>query len=298
MDRQVPPPPCVSCNIGSVTQILTRLQQWNDPVYGYPGSAAPLTQNSPATQHPMPPGTSSNSQYAYAGHPSNSYSWACYGGAVPPPPGLDLWQRSFPTTNAPPPVIYDSPELTNERKRSFGPSDKIEDLQQQLEDMRIQLERSQKNGQDLAAWIRRELKRSEDRQDELEDFLSRLTRNDGSDSRSPATNPKSRHENTMGWAQQGTDKTRGQPGSNSLQGPHDHNQQKGRQSNGKPNSHKRKVAQPKRRTDQHEGTPTPIKTEDAKESGTAAEAQSQDNVPRAPAQVIPPLVRPTHQKRF
>jgi hypothetical protein len=293
MDRQAPPPPPVSCNISRVTEILTRLQQWNNPVYGYPGSAAPLIQSSLAIQHPMPPGTSSSSQYTYAGHPSNSYSWACYGGAAPPPPGLDLWQGSFPTTNMSRPVIHDSPELTNERKRPFGPSDKIEDLQQQLEDMRIQLEdmriqleRSQKNEQDLAAWIRRELKRSDERQDELEDFLSRLTHDNGS---SPATNPpKSRREDTMGWApQQGTNKPRGQPGSNSLQG---------RQPNGKPNSHKRRVAQPKRRNAQNQSLPLSMEDDDM--TRTAAEAQSQDNVPRAPAQVIPPLVRPTHQKRF
>jgi hypothetical protein len=156
----------------------------------------------------------------------------------------------------------------------------------------MQLERSQKTNRDLVVWIRRELKRSYNRQDELEDFLSRLTGDEGTDGRSPATNTKSRRENTMGWAQQGLGNSRGQPGSNSLQGPYDHQQQKGRS---KPNSHQRKA---KCRANQHDGSPTPVKTEDAEESGTAAEAQSQDDVPRAPAQVIPPLVRPTHQTRF
>jgi hypothetical protein len=291
MDRQLPLPPPVSCNIGSVTEILTRLQQWNNPAYGYPGHAAPLTQNPPAFQHPLPPGVPAD-QYAYAGHPSNSYSWACYGGAAPPPPGLESWQRSISTANTPQPVTHDAPELTNERKRPFGSWEKIEDLQQQLEDTKMQLERSQKTNRDLVVWMRRELKRSYNRQDELEDFVSRLTGDDGTDGRSPATNTKSRRENTMGWAQQGLNKSRGQPGSNSLQGPYDHQQQKGR---GKPNSHQRKA---KRRANQHDEDPTPVKTEDVEESGESAEAQSQDDVPRAPAQVIPPLVRPTHQTRF
>jgi hypothetical protein len=206
---------------------------------------------------------------------------------------LESWQRSSSTPNTPQPVTDEAPELTNERKRPLYPADRIEDLYQQLEDTKMQLERSQKLNRDLVVWMRRELKRSHNRQHELEDFLSRLTRTDGTDGRSPATtNQKSHRENTLGYAQQGLGNSRGQPGSNSLQGPYDCQQQKSRS---KPNSHQRKA---KRRANQHDGDPAPVTTEDADESGTATEAQSQDDVPRAPAQVIPPLVHPTHQTRF
>jgi hypothetical protein len=187
----------------------------------------------------------------------------------------------------------------NERKRPFGPADKTEDLQQQLDDTKMQLERSQKANRDLVAWIRRELARSQNRQHELEAFLSRLTVS--TDSRSPATNQTSRRENTTGKAQQGLGNSRGQPGSNSLQGPVDHQKPKSRN---KLSSHQRK-AKRKAMLLLQEGDSASGKTEDdAEEAGGAAQAQiqedvqSQDDALRALALGIPPLVHPTHHTRY